>query len=83
MHAFLHSHSCFELQGIHAVCLQEWQNHPDVLYARPLVQQGQKVTSVTDGMPTWVCELMVVKPTVEEAIDFVKAIESRLDIPIA
>ena len=62
--------------------LQDWQNHPDVLYARALVQKGQKVTSVTDGMPTWVCELMVVKPTIEEAITFVKAIDAALDIPI-
>lgn len=53
-----------------------------MLYARPLVEKGQKVTSVTDGMPTWVCELMVVKPTIEEAIEFVKAIEAGLDIPI-
>jgi len=62
--------------------VQDWQNHPDVLYARALVQKGQKVTSVTDGMPTWVCELMVVKPTVEEAITFIKAIDQALDIPI-
>lgn len=62
--------------------LQEWQNHPDVLYARPLVKKGQKVTSVRDGMPTWVCELMVVKPTVDEAITFVKAINAALEIPI-
>lgn len=66
----------------HIDFLKDWQNHPDVLYARALVQKGQKVTSVTDGMPTWVCELMVVKPTVEEAITFVKAIDQALDIPI-
>ncbi|KAL3140541.1 hypothetical protein ABBQ32_005121 [Trebouxia sp. C0010 RCD-2024] len=66
----------------HIDFLKEWQNHPDVLYARALVKKGQKVTSVTDGMPTWVCELMVVKPTVEEAITFVKAIDAALDIPI-
>lgn len=37
---------------------------------------------VEDGLPTWVCELMVVKPTVEEAIEFINAIEADLDIPI-
>ncbi|KAA6416926.1 MAG: glutathione synthetase ATP-binding domain [Trebouxia sp. A1-2] len=66
----------------HIDFLKDWQNHPDVLYARALVQKGQKVTCVTDGMPTWVCELMVVKPSVEEAITFVKAIDQALDIPI-
>jgi hypothetical protein len=40
------------------------------------------VTCVADGLPTWVCELMVVKPTVVEAIDFIKAIEADMVIPI-
>eukprot|EP00891_Asterochloris_glomerata_P006828 jgi/Astpho2/6828/Aster-06504 len=62
--------------------LKEWETHPDVLYARPLVQAGQRCTAVTDGMPTWVAELMVTKPTVEEAIEFVKSIEQSLEIPI-
>lgn len=62
--------------------LQKWENHPDVLYAHYLVQAGQKCTAVTDGMPTWVCELMVTKPSVEEAIEFIKSIEADIDIPI-
>lgn len=37
---------------------------------------------VEDGLPTWVCELMVVKPTVQEAIDFVQSIEKAMDIVI-
>jgi len=53
-----------------------------VLYVRPLVAEGQKVTAVTDGMPTWVAEVMVKKPTIEEAIEFVTAIEQALVIPI-
>ncbi|KAK9812604.1 hypothetical protein WJX72_000445 [[Myrmecia] bisecta] len=61
---------------------KEWESHPDVLYVRPLVQAGQKVTSVTDGMPTLVCELMVTKPGIEEAISFVKHIADSLEIPI-
>eukprot|EP00878_Enallax_costatus_P017564 GHUV01018451.1.p1 GENE.GHUV01018451.1~~GHUV01018451.1.p1 ORF type:complete len:258 (+),score=68.58 GHUV01018451.1:84-857(+) len=66
----------------HTDFLDKWKQHPDVLYARPLVQAGDKVVCVEDGLPTWVCELMVVKPTVQEAIDFVKLIEQELDIPI-
>ena len=54
-----------------------------MLYVRPLVNKGQKVTAVTDGMPTWVAELMVKKPSVEEAITFVTAIEQGLVIPVA
>ena len=62
--------------------LAKWATHPDVLYARPLVPAGSKVTCVDDGLPTWVCEIMVVKPTVEEAVEFIKGIEAALDLPI-
>ena len=72
-----------EIADFAAAHLQEWENHPDVLYVRPLVNKGQKVTAVTDGMPTWVAELMVKKPSVEEAITFVTAIEQGLVIPVA
>ena len=64
------------------MCVQEWQEHPDVLYATPLAAAGQKVIGPEDGMPTWVCEFMVVKPTVQEAIEFVTAVEKGLQVPI-
>ena len=32
---------------------QEFESDPDVLYCRPLAKKGDKVTAVTDGMPTW------------------------------
>lgn len=53
-----------------------------VLYHVLCLQAGSKCVCVADGLPTWVCELMVVKPTVQEAIDFIKQIEESLDIPI-
>ena len=37
---------------------------------------------VADGMPTWVLELMVCKPTIREAITFIKHIADSLDVPI-
>ena len=36
---------------------------PSALRLAP--QAGSKVVCVEDGLPTWVCELMVVKPTVQ------------------
>ncbi|KAF5841959.1 ATP-grasp domain-containing protein [Dunaliella salina] len=62
--------------------LKPWQNHPEVLYARPLVEPGHKCISVADGLPTWVCEIMVTKPKVQDAITFIKDIAASLDIPI-
>mmetsp|Transcript_24803 Transcript_24803/g.63947 ORF Transcript_24803/g.63947 Transcript_24803/m.63947 type:complete len:638 (+) Transcript_24803:91-2004(+) len=63
--------------------LKPWQNHPEVLYARPLVEPGHKCVSVADGLPTWVCEIMVTKPKVQDAITFIKDIAASLDIPIS
>ena len=48
--------------------LAPWQDDPSVLYARPIVEPGLKVVCAADGLPTWVCELMVAKPTIDEAI---------------
>jgi hypothetical protein len=63
--------------------LEEWATHPDVLYARPLAKKGERVVCVADGLPTWICELMVVKPRIEEAIAFVKSIEQAISpLPI-
>uniref|UniRef100_A0A7S0RDS3 ATP-grasp domain-containing protein n=1 Tax=Chlamydomonas leiostraca TaxID=1034604 RepID=A0A7S0RDS3_9CHLO len=66
----------------HTGYLDTWQGHPEVLYARPLVQAGHKCVCVADGLPTWVCEIMVTKPNVHDAIAFVKDIDASLDIPI-
>ena len=62
--------------------LDKWQDNPDVLYARPIVQAGAKCDCVKDGLPTWICELMVSKPTVKEAIAFINSITASLDVPI-
>jgi hypothetical protein len=47
-----------------------------------LLQAGSKVVCVADGLPTWVCELIVAKPAVQEAIAFMQQIEQELDIPV-
>jgi carnosine synthase len=64
--------------------LAKYQDDPDVLYARPLVQPNSKVVCVEDGLPTWVCEMMVKKKSVDEAIDYVKKMEEEIQkvIPI-
>jgi hypothetical protein len=63
-------------------CEQDWEEHPDVIYARPLVSVGEKVICVEDGLPTWVAEIMVKRPTVEDAIQFVNEIYQSLKLPI-
>lgn len=65
--------------------LEKYNSEPNVLYVRPLVDAGAKVVSVTDGMPTWVCEIMVQHPTsTQAAIDRVNQIEQAIqkEMPI-
>lgn len=54
------------------------------MYCRPLVEAGEKVTAIEDGMPTWIYEVLVTKPSIEAAIQFVKDIEvaNEPSIPI-
>jgi len=58
--------------------LAKYQGVSDVLYARALAEPGTKVVSAQDGLPSWVCELMVTRPSVDEAIQYVKSIEEEI-----
>jgi biotin carboxylase len=66
----------------HTRFLDEWQSHPRLVYARPLVQPRQRVVGPDGGMPTWLCEVMCTAASVEEGIQFVKDIEKRIQFPI-
>jgi biotin synthase-related radical SAM superfamily protein len=41
-----------------------------------------QVISIKDGMPTWICEICVTAPTTEEAIEYVKKVETELQLDI-
>jgi len=43
---------------------------------------ASQVVCVDDGMPSWVCEVCVSKPTVRQAIELVKQVEKDLALPI-
>lgn len=63
--------------------LDQWANHPRLIYARPLVEPQQRIVGPKDGMPTWLCEIMCTAPTVEEGIQFVRDIEKSIRFPIS
>ncbi|KAF8057917.1 hypothetical protein HT031_005863 [Scenedesmus sp. PABB004] len=67
----------------HADFLEPWAELPGTIYARALVAPGDKVVCVADGMPSWVCEICVERPTVRQAINFVKQVEREIDFPIS
>jgi len=54
------------------------ENDKDVLYARALAASKSKVVCASDGLPTWICELMVTKSSVDEAIEYVKKVEEEI-----
>ncbi|KAL6747588.1 ATP-grasp domain-containing protein [Haematococcus lacustris] len=66
----------------HTDFLAPYQGRPDVLYAKPLVPAGHKCVCVKDGLPTWVCDIMIIRPTVHEAIEVLQKIEAELVLPI-
>lgn len=37
-----------------------------------------QVVCVEDGLPTWICELMVSRGNIHEAIEYVKQIEQEI-----
>lgn len=47
-----------------------------------MVQAGEKVVSVEDGLPTWVAELACNKGSTEEAIAFINQVLDSVKIPI-
>ncbi|GIL64485.1 hypothetical protein Vafri_18388 [Volvox africanus] len=59
--------------------LDRFRAQDGVLYARPLVQLGAKCHCVADGLPTWLCELMVVRPDVRQAIAIIKKMEEEIN----
>ncbi len=55
---------------------------PGVLYAKPLVKDGDAITAPADGLPTWVADVMVARDTPQAALDFVQELSASLDIPM-
>lgn len=63
--------------------MQAWARQDDIVYCRPLVKAGDRVVSVQDGLPTWVCEVMSTKPTLAAALEHVRLVEAEIDKIIA
>jgi carnosine synthase len=62
--------------------LDVYQKETDVLYARPLTAAGSKVVCAKNGLPTWVCELMVKGQSSSETIERIKKFEQEIQAAI-
>lgn len=64
------------------LCLEELQGQDGIIWARPMVKPGSVVVGPQDGLPTWICDLCVTKPTAQEALDFLLELQGSLPIKI-
>lgn len=63
-------------------CTEELALEDGTIWAKPLVQVGDRVTGPADGLPTWLLDIMVIRPTAQEALDFVLAWEANHPVKI-
>jgi biotin carboxylase len=63
--------------------LEKMQSRQDVVWAKPLTKPGAAVTGPQDGLPTWLCDLFVVKPKAKDALDFLQQLEAEEPVPVA
>jgi len=55
---------------------------PGVVYAKPLVQEGDLITGPEHGMPTWIADIMVEGEDPNATLDYVLDLSNKLDVPI-
>merc|ERR1711959_142261 len=63
-------------------CILDLASKDGVVWAKPLVRPGDEVVGPSEGLPTWVCDLLVTKATVKEALEFLHQIEEDLPVQI-
>merc|ERR1712113_1154487 len=57
--------------------LEKLLKRDGVVWAKPLVKSGAKVVGPEEGLPTWICDLLVVKPNAKDALNLLQAIEAE------
>jgi len=73
-----HSGRIQELPNLDAVLQRD-----DVVWARPLCKVGEQVVGPADGLPTWIFDLMVMRPAARDALDAVMKLEEENKLKLA
>lgn len=63
-------------------CFEALRTRDGVLSSDPLVKLGDKVVGPRDGLPTWLCLLVVSRPSSREARDYLFELEKTLAVEI-
>jgi carnosine synthase len=62
--------------------IEQVKSQEGVVWAKPLCSTGDSVVGPADGLPTWLCEIGVVKPTAKDALAYLFKLEAELEIEI-
>jgi len=62
--------------------MEQLKSQEGVVWAKPLCSPGDTVVGPADGLPTWLCEICVAKPTAKEALAYLFKLEAELPVEI-
>jgi len=63
-------------------CIKDLAKQDGVVWAKPLVRPGDAVVGPDDGLPTWLCDLLVTKDTSRDALNFLLKMQDELPVEI-
>merc|ERR1712146_456108 len=63
--------------------LEEIQRREGVVWAKPLVKVGAQVTGPAEGMPTWLCDLLVTSSTSKDALQHLLSLQNEEPVKVA
>jgi carnosine synthase len=63
--------------------IEQLNSQEGVVWAKPLCSAGDSVVGPADGLPTWLCEICVAKPTAKEALAYLFKLEAEFPVEIS
>lgn len=63
-------------------CLDKLRQQEGVVWAKPLAAAGSTVVGPSEGLPTWICDLLVTRRTAQDALHFLLEIQDTLPLDI-
>jgi len=64
-------------------CVEKIASQEGVVKAKMMCRAGDSVVGPADGLPTWLCELYVAKPTAKEALACVLKLDAEFPVEIS
>uniref|UniRef100_A0A6T1HZK7 ATP-grasp domain-containing protein n=1 Tax=Alexandrium monilatum TaxID=311494 RepID=A0A6T1HZK7_9DINO len=65
-----------------AGALEALRSRDGVVWAKQLARVGTKAVGPQEGLPTWLCDLLVTAPTSKEALDFLQSLEAEEPVKV-